>query len=553
MAPPAEVDTVSVPTATDTVSVSVADVLDMDEVRAGKPRVVAGSRNLNTMVRWVHVAEVPDIALLLKGGELVLTTGIALPDDEHGLTRYVLDLVHAGASGLAVELVRRYRELPRALVQAAERFNLPLIALEHETPFVAVTEAVHARILSTQFAELRTEDRVRRALQTMVARASVADLVRKMSELARCPIVFENLAHRPLAVAGYTTPVEELLAGWEARSRQLDADRPGWHSMTVEPRGQQCGRVIMLTDRLDGVLHRAVLATGAEALALAWLVAGPPSLEHAAQRELVDDIVSMRCRSIDEVYVRARALGVDLRRRPFAVLCIRSGHPLCTDGVVAQALERTGFSGLVGRPREDQVYVLVALSRPEDAIFRLDRLAEEIRRGFDGPAEALAFGATQLTTRIGLEELARAVYRADEAACSDLGSGEQRIVTGDDIELPGLLRLLADDARVQRFVTSELRRLWRFDELHGTNLLDVLTVYLESGGNKSVAAARSHLSRATLYNSLQRLGVILQRDLEDPEVRAALYIAILASRTSAGWHERRRSEADPDRRKTGSG
>jgi hypothetical protein len=30
-------------------------------------------------VRWVHVSELADIATLLRGGELVLTTGIALP------------------------------------------------------------------------------------------------------------------------------------------------------------------------------------------------------------------------------------------------------------------------------------------------------------------------------------------------------------------------------------------------------------------------------------------------------------------------------------------
>jgi len=55
-------------------------------------------------VRWVHAMELADVARLLHGGELVLSTGIALPDDPALLAAYVADLAAAGVSGLAVEL-----------------------------------------------------------------------------------------------------------------------------------------------------------------------------------------------------------------------------------------------------------------------------------------------------------------------------------------------------------------------------------------------------------------------------------------------------------------
>ena len=57
---------------------TVAQVLEMDAVRAGEPQVVAGEESLGRAVRWVHAIELPDAARLLRGGELVLTTGIAL-------------------------------------------------------------------------------------------------------------------------------------------------------------------------------------------------------------------------------------------------------------------------------------------------------------------------------------------------------------------------------------------------------------------------------------------------------------------------------------------
>jgi len=514
-------------------AVTVSDVLQIEEVQVGCPKVLAGRDRLDRAVRWVHVAEVPDIAPLLKGGELILTTGIAFPDQDAGLASYVAELAAAGASGLVVELGRRYSEIPRKLVEAAEREHLPLVAFEHEALFVAITEAVHARILNIQLTELRVEEKVHRAFHALAARASPRDVVRKMSELVHCPVVFENLAHRPLAVTSLSVSLEELLAGWVERSRRLDNDHPGWAAAMVEPRGQPCGRVILLLDQQQNALHRAVLESGADALAVAWLTAGPPSsLEHAAQQELIGDIAADRCLSMNEIYVRSRSLGVVIRHRPLAWLCIRSSQPFCTEDMVARALERLGVLGLVGRTLDDQIYALVTLAEPASGLERLSLIATEVRESATTPSQ-MAFGAAFVPERPALSDLARAMAQADEAARSVFGSGEDRVVTLEDISLRGVLRLLANDPGLQRFVSGQLRRLWDYDEVHGTHLLEILTVYLDSGGNKSVAAAKSHLSRAAFYNSLDRLTTVLQRDLEQAEVRTALHVAIMAS-TAAG-------------------
>src|ERR1017187_1389455 len=113
---------------------TVAEILALDPVRRGEPKVVAGADRLDTPVRWVHVIELARAAHLLRGGELVLSTGIALPGDPAGLTRYVADLVSVGVSALAVELGSRYvHALPAALVAAAAGHGLPLIVLDRKS------------------------------------------------------------------------------------------------------------------------------------------------------------------------------------------------------------------------------------------------------------------------------------------------------------------------------------------------------------------------------------------------------------------------------------
>jgi purine catabolism regulator len=139
---------------------TLRDVLALHAVRAGQPAVVAAADRLDTAVRWVHAAEVSDVGRLLRGGELVLSTGIALPASAAGLADYIAGLAGAGVTGLAIELGQRYvSALPDPLVAAAEARGVPLIVFEREVLFVEITEAVHKRIIDAQFAELQAARR----------------------------------------------------------------------------------------------------------------------------------------------------------------------------------------------------------------------------------------------------------------------------------------------------------------------------------------------------------------------------------------------------------
>ena len=132
--------------------IALREILELSAVRRGLPRVVACADLLDRPVRWVHAVELTDgIARLLRGGELVLSTGIALPDSPAGLESYMAELASAGVAGLAIELGRRYASsLPQALVDAASSHGVVLIEFRYEVAFVEITEAVHTRIVEAR-------------------------------------------------------------------------------------------------------------------------------------------------------------------------------------------------------------------------------------------------------------------------------------------------------------------------------------------------------------------------------------------------------------------
>jgi purine catabolism regulator len=102
---------------------TLREVLGLDVVQRGSPLVVAGAARLDVPVRWVHAAELTDIGRLLRGGELVLSTGIVLPESAAELTAYVDSLAEVGVAGLPVRggAARRAGGRGRGPVRAADR------------------------------------------------------------------------------------------------------------------------------------------------------------------------------------------------------------------------------------------------------------------------------------------------------------------------------------------------------------------------------------------------------------------------------------------------
>lgn len=99
-------------------SLTVAEILAMDPLRSAKPEVVAGASHLDRPVRWVHISEQPDVAGFLKGGELLLLTGIGLGEDPASQARFADELADVGAAALVVRLGAALTACPRRWLSA---------------------------------------------------------------------------------------------------------------------------------------------------------------------------------------------------------------------------------------------------------------------------------------------------------------------------------------------------------------------------------------------------------------------------------------------------
>ncbi|WP_267594659.1 helix-turn-helix domain-containing protein [Carbonactinospora thermoautotrophica] len=503
---------------------TLAEVLALPAVAAAAPEVLHGDPGTCT-VRWVHSSEIYEMGPLLRGGELLLTTGLGL----HGRTTraqaaYVDALADAGLSALALELGRTFGEVPAPVLEAARRRDLSLIALHQVVPFAAIVEAFHELLLRRRVASLRLGELIwQELLGAVLSRRGLPELLATVAALAGCPAHLVATDGRLVASSGSDGPAVE--------PGRVDPDGRGWLAQPVRVHGQVWGRLLLVgrrTARRAAVLERATTA-----VALELLRAGDVADRDRMAQALIQDLFSGRVISAAELGRRGELAGFPMAPgRPVFGLAVAverraSGHAIRTE---VAAVTRTSFGPcLVAEIDHDVVAVTTAPGGEDELRTRLAALAEELGRGH--VLLAVAAGAPGDPTALG-----RSLAEAREAVgiARRLGA-RNRVLLARDVGVYRLLARLDRDAELGRFLREQLGPLLDHDATHGTDLVRTLDAYLTHGLSKTAAAAALGVRRQTLYNRLARIESVLGAlPLADHERRTALGLALLGWRLRTG-------------------
>lgn len=539
---------------------SIREILRFDEVARALPEVLSGEDALDRPVRWVHVSETAESARLVSGGELLLSTGAGWPVDEAALHALADQFAVAGIAGLVLELGDRMPAPPSALLDGFRASGLPLVVLHREVRFIAITEAVHVRIIADQMVALRARDEIHALFTELSLRGSPADfIVAQAARALAAPVVLEDLNHRVIAASGIDA-TEEALRGWEQRSRQAHRGTgdESWLITPIEARGMRWGHLIALPGRPHPAGRSNVLEQAAVALALSRLAdRDADEWTRQSHDRLLGALLGRRFASESGLVARFEASGLPVAGRLLSGAVIGLGArgagvdvAALADAATAEARDQ-GLDVLVSPhpERTAGLLVLAVSSRPDrpvtDAALTAVAGAVAVAAGaaagaavgaaVRGSAAGDPVGAGAVTVALGsqapgipgllasIAEAGQLIARSDSKR-----SRGTTILRAEHRPLLRLVTTLGADPRMQEHSELMLRPLIDYDLANDGDLLDVLRAYAAHPGNRTRAAAASHLSRSVFYQRIALIEDLLDMDLDDGETLSALHAALLA-------------------------
>jgi purine catabolism regulator len=489
-------------------------------------RPVAGKRGLSNAIRWVHVSELEDPTPWLKGGELLLTTGMGVGKTAARQRGYLDRLRKAELAGLGFGTGFSFRSVPRALAEAADRAGFPIFEVPYDVPFIAITEAVFTRLVAEQYELLsRSLDAEHTLTRAVLDGQGIDGVVRALTAAIRGWALLLDLHGRvtsavPSSARARAGPVWAELQSPKAEGQRFSlAVVEGADHIAIQPVTAQ-GRIeAFLAVGKKEALTQFDRIVSSHAQALLALELAKVRAVSDAERRLKGDLLDHILRETlapGEARQAMERLGFDLAR-PVAAAVFTGTEPPERLAMACEEVLARQTPAFLASARDD---VVIAVLQPDGPGF-LASLRDAVAARSAGAV--LAGGGSLVPFDRLLQGLREARYalqlcRADDrvqAEFADLGTYQ-------------LLLSLQDPDALRTFANSVLLTLDEYDGAHATELVPSLRAFLEKNARWESAAKDLFVHRHTLRYRMRKVEELTGRSLSSARDRMEFFLALRA-------------------------
>jgi PucR family transcriptional regulator, purine catabolism regulatory protein len=516
------------------VALTIADVLALDPFIEAEAEVVSGTGTLGRHVRWVHSSEIYEMAPLLSGGELLLTTGLGLAGADAGARRhYIREIAERGVAAVAFEVGRTFPAIPAELVDESRKRSLPLIVLHQVVPFIRMSEVANTAIV---------HDNARRLALMADLSADLDHAIIAGDGIQSLLAIGARTMHAPLAlVAENGILVSTHGIDDESTARQLAAYPKT--SVTLEIRGHPWGRlcagaaagfeagdVAVLLERLALAVTLSLLGTGI-----------PPGDSERQAAALLDDLLAGGNIASTDFTVRAGLAGFHPPANGSLVtVAVESRQAAPALALIDEAAARLGAPALRARVRGEVMGIMSVhpLADPFAAVLHTLSAARQAQSGevnyvivgsatqvSDTPAR-LARSLTDTRDTLALTRTVPSCFRR-----------RPPVVTIGSMAMELHLSRLSASHGLDPAIAELVCPVIAWDRQHGSSLLSTLEVHLRCGCSATRTAEALYLGRHAVYQRLQRIESLLGWKLGDPDLHPALLLAACAARLQTEPHQ----------------
>ncbi|WP_186526327.1 PucR family transcriptional regulator [Leekyejoonella antrihumi] len=487
--------------------------------------LIAGTAGLDNPIRWAHLSELEDPCRWLRGKELLMTTGMALPKDAAPQVAYIRRLAKTGVSGVAIGTGMHAPPLTPELLHASEEFQVPLLEVSGGVPFIAISEtvaianqdALHRRLTM----HLRTYEVLGVARQQSM---ETSEIIRRLEQVAGFRIwavtrsgaslfngtdvpsfhISDNLIGEVLDRASPTLRFPKEM--------HLPQDDGTAYLLPIHVRSSPVGALVT---RTIGNQEADLLSMHHLAEILSHLASDLLKVREQARREggerlafMLHESEQQRQHTIQELFPAS-----DPREQYSFVVVALDGKAVGWDDLHNHLLEH-GFEHCATKRREQGIILIRLGGGMIDTIAKVlvDNLPDSI------------IGLS--STAVGDADLLVCQRQARWALRSAIATAQPLQQYAADASAPRWMPMESSD--LQLIVEDILGPLLTYDSSRGTELVPTLIAFLEENRSWKATAARLFIHRQSLIGRVSRIEKLTGRRLTSTEDVCNLWLAIKA-------------------------
>lgn len=479
---------------------TINDLVNRPELRT---HYLCGKNNGANLVNWAHVSELPNPTAWLGEGDLLMTTGLGIPQSKTSQQKYIQDLIDANLAGLMIgENMNAPADISE-LCRVAEQYNFPILMTHYGVPFAAVTKTI---VDANHKKEFERTNLITKLYEN--ARIGILDLASKdFIVLLNRIIQGEIYILDPQSLENWLprlTPIPEDLklgvlalnqkpfhASTLIKKQKIDKDHV---IQTIELSLQKCLLVVKSPDIDFSVIHHLA--------AIVSLDLEKNKLEFQRQLRLGGDFLGdMLNKRISNVNIEKRLLELQLDLTSLSAVMVNyvEGHDYET------FFFRKNIPALI-KYQGDFLFILLE----RDYVEQLTAIFPEI-------------GVSKL---IGDLDRVQHAFNESKFALQSIRPNQAINFYERMNQFSSLLPFSMDEA--ERIYKETLGKLIEHDQHHQSEYIHTLKVFLEHNRSWEETSKVLHIHKQTLVYRVQKIHKITGRSLTKTDDITTLWLALKA-------------------------
>lgn len=532
--------------------ITVNEVLKLDGFK--NARVVAGGSGMTNIVNSASLMEVPDIFPYVDANSLLITTLYPIYNNETATQELIPRLAMLGLSGICIKPSRYVDEIPKVMMEQAEKLGFPIIELDAAANLSKLVSEILDLSLNKHINILKFRNYVHEHLMDLFLRGEDIDsLVDNLAKLVEFPVIlldYElNIVCASKDLDRHDISIKTDVEGndrFRVKIKNSEYGEESYIRHSIKAGQTKFGYIVLL----KGDVNSQNLTVAVEQASL--LIASAFYKNYAVlekektfQDSFIRDILQGKMHSQIEAVNKARAFGWSLEF-PQVVMVLKVLQEdekkkkdlyeyILDSKIIETILEE---KGIVIRKRFKSIYIDDSLVLFINVIF-MNKVKENAIEAGKLIIEKLK---SKAIIGIGISNIVDGIASfplAYEEAHSSLFSGamlskDSFVSHYDDYKVFNIIKEVKERHVLEKFVEDKLGCLLEYDKTTDMRLMDTLKALIQENFNVRKAASRLFIHYNTLryrVDRIRELGIDIENGFNIGELVLAynIYLWLAAS------------------------